>query len=118
MAIPLDRKDNAFQTGVYVELAVTPAINHSATLRPSPSPLPSARASTDTMGPETTPACKARAAINLAIPLSVIPSSYGRWSLSLGGHVVARDNDIRRLSSFDGKDNVILFGRVMLGFTY
>lgn len=57
------------------------------------------------------------AGVNVGIPLTFVPRGYGRWALNIGGHVVVRDDDIRRLSTFDGGDNVILLGKAAIGFT-
>jgi hypothetical protein len=118
VVVPLDRENNAFQTGVYTELALAPAIKPFGNAVTVSFPLAVGAGFDGYYGPDDDASVHGTGGVNVSIPLTLIPSSYGRWSLGIGGHVVVRDGDIRRLSTFDGGDNVILFGRVALGFTY
>jgi hypothetical protein len=118
VAVPLDREDRAFHTGVYTELALTPSIKPFGDAVTVGFPLVVGAGFDGYYGPEDDASVYGGGGVNVSVPLTLIPSSYGRWSLNVGGHVVVRDDDIRRLSTFDGGDNVILLGKAAIGFTY
>jgi hypothetical protein len=118
VAVPLDRQDAPFQTGVYTELAVTPSVKPFGDLVSLSFPLAVGAGFDGYYGPGDDASVYGTGGVNVSLPLGFVPAGYGRWALTVGGHVLVRDDDIRRLSAFDGDDNVILFGKVALGFTY
>jgi hypothetical protein len=118
VAVPLDREDTAFQTGVYTELTVTPAIKPFGNAVTVGFPLAVGAGFDGYYGPGNDASVYGSGGVTLSVPLAFIPSSYGSWAFSIGGQVLVRDDDIRRLSTFDGSDNVILLGKVAIGFTY
>lgn len=118
IAVPLDRRDAAFQTGFYTELALTPAIKPLGPAVTVAFPLTVGAGFDEYYGPGNSASVHGTAGVTVSVPLTVVPSAYGRWSFSLGGQLIVRDDDIRRLSTFDGGDSVILFGRAALGVTY
>ena len=118
VTVPLERDDAAFQTGVYTELALTPSIRPFGNAVSLSFPLVVGAGFDGYYGPDDDASVHGGAGVNVGIPLAFIPRGYGRWALNVGGHVVVRDDDIRRLSTFDGGDNVILLGKAAIGFTY
>jgi len=117
VAVPLDREDVAFQTGVYTELSLTPTFRPFAPVTLS-FPLAVGAGFDGYYGPGDDASVYGSAGVTASIPLAFIPAGYGRWGLSAGAQVLVRDDDIRRLSTFDGDDNVILLGKIALTFAY
>jgi hypothetical protein len=118
IVVPVDREDVAFQTGVYTELSVTPNLKPFGEVVTLSFPLAVGVGLDDYYGPGSGTSAFGSAGVTASFPLPLVPQGYGSWTFSVGGEAVVRDDDIRRLSTFDGGDTAILVGRVALTLAY
>jgi hypothetical protein len=72
----------------------------------------------DYYGPGSGASAFGAAGVTASFPLRFMPPGYGSWTFSVGGEAVLRDDDIRRLSRFDGDDSVIFIGHTAITVTY
>lgn len=118
VVVPVDREDAAFKTGVYAELNVTPSLEPFGDVMTLGFPLTVGVGFDDYYGPGSETSVFGAAGVTASFPLPFMPRGYGSWVFSVGGEAVVRDDDIRRLSSFDGGDSFILIGRAAITVTY
>lgn len=118
VAIPLDRQNAAFQTGVFTQLKLAPSVPLLGDALTLKFPLAVGVGLDGYYGPNDDMSAYGSAGVALSIPLRFISSQYGAWALSLGADAIVRDDDIRRLSTFDRDDTVVILGSAALSFTY
>jgi hypothetical protein len=118
VAVPVDREDAEFQTGVYTELKVAPSLKPLGEVMTLSFPLKIGVGFDDYYGPGSGTSAVASAGLTASFHLHFMPRGYGRWTFSVGGEAVFRDDDIRRLSTLDGDDSSILIGRAAVTVTY
>lgn len=118
VVVPVDREDAAFKTGVYTELSLAPSLRPFGNVMTLSFPLTVGVGFDDYYGPGSGTSAFGAAGVTVSFPLRFMPPGYGGWAFSVGGEAVLRDDDIRRLSSFDGDDSFIFIGRAAITVTY
>lgn len=118
VAVPLERDPVAFQSGVYAELRVVPAFAAIPDLLTLRFPVVAGVGFDDYYGPGSGTSVFGSVGAFGAVPLKFVPASFGSWTFTAGVEVIAREDDIRRLSPFNGDDTVVAVGSVAIGFRY
>jgi hypothetical protein len=118
VVVPVDREDAAFKTGFYTELSLAPSLSPFGSVMTLSFPLTVGVGLDDYYGPGSGASAFGAAGVTASFPLRFMPPGYGSWTFSVGGEAVLRDDDIRRLSRFDGDDSVIFIGHAAITVTY